>query len=428
MHTVVIGNGISGISTALSLRRNDSNVKITVVSGESELHYSRPALMYLYMGHMKYENTIPYPKSFFRKHKIDLKFGWVKGVNSKKKSIIFKSGEKLTYERLVLAVGAKSNKFGWPGQDLPGVQGLYSLQDVELLEENSKNAQSAIIVGGGLIGIELAEMLHSRGIHVSFLIRETGYWNSILPDEESAMVGRAIEKEGIKIIRKTNLSEIIEDGNGRCCKVKTEFGDELPCEIVGLTPGVSPNKSLAEKLNIATGRGIIVNSKFQTSVDDIYAVGDCAEIPTEDGKSKVEQLWYTGRAQGETLGRQLSGENCTYEPGLFYNSAKFLDIEYQVYGEVYKNREGDNHLYAEAEDGRRSIRLITNNDGYFIGVQTMGIRFRQSICHQWIEEKAEISRVLENLSDAGFDPEFTKRFEPIAARKLKAEVLKKRVA
>jgi len=106
------------------------------------------------------------------KNRIDLKRAWVKKIDYSAKSLTFDDGETMSYDQLLLATGSASNKFGWPGQDLEGVQGLYNFQDLELMEKNTVNVKNAVIIGGGLIGIEMAEMLHSRGIHVTYLIRE----------------------------------------------------------------------------------------------------------------------------------------------------------------------------------------------------------------------------------------------------------------
>lgn len=172
MHIVIIGNGITGVTAARELRKLKPDWRITIVSGESDHHYSRPALMYIYMGHMRYEHTKPYEDSFWHTNKLELVRAWVQRIDTQKKELVLDRGAPLRWDKLAIATGSVTNKFGWPGQDLRGVQGLYGLQDLELLEENTRGCSRAVIVGGGLIGIELAEMLHTRGIHVTFLVRE----------------------------------------------------------------------------------------------------------------------------------------------------------------------------------------------------------------------------------------------------------------
>ena len=285
-HIVIIGNGISGVTAARHIRKN-SNHRITIISAESKHFFSRTALMYVYMGHMKFEHTQPYENWFWKKNRIALKKGFVQTIENKSKEVIFSDGEKMTYDKLILAVGSKPNKFGWPGQDLIGVQGLYSKQDLENLERlapNNKVCKRAVIVGGGLIGIELAEMLRSRGIPVTFLIREDNFWDIVLPDGESTMINRHIEKHHIDLRLGQNLKEILSDEDGKAkAVVVAETGEEIVCNFVGLTAGVSPNISFLKDSGIELGRGIKVNRFLETNISDIYAIGDCAEQrePTE---------------------------------------------------------------------------------------------------------------------------------------------------
>ena len=194
-HVVIIGNGISGVTVARHIRKN-SNKKITIVSAETDYFFSRTALMYIYMGHMKFEHTQPYENSFWKKNRIELKKGFVESIDTTSKTLQFAEGDSLQYDKLVIATGSKPNKFGWPGQDLEGAQGLYSKQDLDSIERNApdnKTCKRAVIVGGGLIGIELAEMLNSRSIPVTFLVRENSFWNGVLPEGESAMINRHIK-------------------------------------------------------------------------------------------------------------------------------------------------------------------------------------------------------------------------------------------
>ncbi|MBI3258195.1 MAG: FAD-dependent oxidoreductase [Ignavibacteriae bacterium] len=411
MNIVIIGNGIAGITAARYIRKH-SDHSITVVSPETEYFYSRPALMYVYMGHLKFEHTKPYEDWFWKKNRIDVVHDYALTVNHKEKKVLLQSGNILGYDKLIMATGSQMNKFGWKGQDLAGVQGLYSKQDLDLMERNTRNISRGIVVGGGLIGIEVAEMLHSRNIPVTMLVRESSYWNSILPAEESAMITRHIRHQGIELRLETELKEILSDSNGRVRGVRTSKGDEITTEFVALTAGVRPNIDLAQKSSIPTNRGILVNSYFETQIDDIYAVGDCAEIVvTGEGRNQIEQLWYTGEMHGETVASSICKERTEYNRGILFNSAKFFDIEYHTYGSVNQNTVGEKSIYWEHPDRRRSIRIVYNNN-QVIGFNNLGVRYRHKICEQWIAEKRSIEYVLEHLSEANFDPEFFMKFEP----------------
>ena len=207
MHIVIIGNGIAGITTARHVRKL-SDHQITVISSESEYFFSRTALMYIYMGHMKFEHTQPYENWFWKKNRIDLVFDRVTELDTDAKTLQLKTGKSINYDKLVLALGSVPRPLPTPGANLKGVQPLYSKQDLEQLEETTKGVKQAVVIGGGLIGIELAEMLHSRGIHVTMAVREKSYWDIVLPKEEAEMISKHIKARGIDLRLDTLVGSI----------------------------------------------------------------------------------------------------------------------------------------------------------------------------------------------------------------------------
>ena len=430
-HIVIIGNGISGVTCARHIRKNDDDSAITIVSGETEHFFSRTALMYIYMGHMKYEHTKPYEDWFWKKNRINLQYTWVEKVDFDNRKLLFKDGDNLTYDILVLATGSIPNTFGWPGQDLNGVQGLYSFQDLQSMEKNTENINHAVIVGGGLIGIEMAEMLRSRDIPVTFLVREKNFWDNILPLEESQMINRHIQEHHIVLQLETELDEIISDGKGRVMAVKTKSGDIIACQFVGLTAGVSPNigflKNTKEKKHsLEIKRGILVNEFFETNIPNVYAIGDCAEFhknPAPDRRN-IEQVWYTGRMHGETLAHNLTHKQAVpYRPGIWFNSAKFLDIEYQTYGHVPPTwDESTGSFYWEHKKGKACLRILYNQDDNTIkGINAFGWRLRHEFFDKAISESWTLEKVLVNLHKANFNPEFFDPFHQEVIQKYNSE-------
>ena len=415
---IIIGNGISGITAARHIRKL-SDKRIIVISGETDHFFSRTALMYVYMGHMQYEHIKPYEDWFWGKNRIELMRAFVTKVNPETKEITLDNIRNLKYDKLVIATGSKPNKFGWPGQDLHGVQGLYSKQDLDLLEVNAPNkdvCRRAVIVGGGLIGIELAEMLRSRDIPVTFLVRENSFWDGVLPDGESAMINEHIREHHIDLKLKTNLVEILDDGHGKVKAVTTDQGQTIPCDLVGLTTGVTPNIDFLKDSGIELGRGVKVNRFLETNKPDIYAIGDCAEQHEPIGNRRpIEAVWYTGRMMGEALAQTLSNNRSAYKPGHWFNSAKFLDIEYQTYGWVFSTRGmKDYEAQFHWRHPREKICITVSydkNDGKFLGINTFGIRMRHEVFDRWLTAEAHVNDVMSHLADANFDPEFYAHYE-----------------
>lgn len=416
-HIVIIGNGIAGVTAARHIRKH-SNHQITIISAETDYFFSRTALMYVYMGHMTFEHTQPYENWFWKKNNINLKNAYVETVRTTEKKLQLSNGETMTYDTLVIATGSKPNKFGWPGQELNGVQGLYHKQDLENLERYAPNNQickRAVIVGGGLIGIELAEMLRSRNIPVTFLVRENSFWNGVLPEGESQMINQHILDHHVDLRLSTNLKAIIPDENGKVKSVTIEeTGEELACDVVGLTAGVSPNINFLKTSDIEVNRGVLVNRFLETSVPDVYAIGDCAEQRQPIGNRRpIEAVWYTGRMMGETLAQTICGNKTAYNPGHWFNSAKFFDIEYQTYGWVFsKPKEGNAHFHWKHPEENLCITIEYNvTTQKFEGINTLGIRMRHEVFDRWLTEERTVNYVIDHLSEANFDPEFYKRYE-----------------
>lgn len=438
----IIGNGVTGITAARNIRKEFSAAIIRIVSDETDYFFSRTALMYIYMGHMRAVDTEPYERSFYAKNRLELYRDRVMEIDAKKKTLSFQSGRSESYDYLLIATGSLPGKAGWPGQDLEGVHGMYSMQDLETLEKRTPEIKQAVVVGGGLIGVELAEMLHSRRIPVTFLVREEHFYNKILPPEESLMIEREITAHGIDLRLATELQEI-EGENGTVRRIKTTDGTTIETDFVGLCIGVTPNKSL--KSSVATARGYLIDEYFRTSEPDIFAAGDCAQFQSDGQPGRIEQLWYTGRMQGEAVGKilgQLSREagkadpvavdtgkkqqiieQCLpYTKGIFFNSAKFFTVEYQVYGDVPSAPKPEQTILWKHPKKNKSIRLcFEEKDGRKVitGFNLMGIRYRQQVCEQWIAEKADLPRLANELHKANFDPEFFPRYEKEVGKLIK---------
>lgn len=417
-HIAIIGNGIAGITAARFIRKLSASLpehQISVISSESEFFFSRTALMYVYMGHMRWKDIQPYETGFWEKNRINLIYNTVQEIDFKEKRLKFNQDPPLSYDKLILATGSKSNTFDLPGLHLSGVTGLYSKQDLERIESLSPKIKKAVITGGGLIGIELAEMFHSRNIPVTMLVRETDYWSSVLPPEEAKMISGHIREHHIDLKLETQLKSITDDGQGSVAGIINDRNEEIACEFVGLTIGVRPNIDFLRSGPLECDKGILVNEYLETNIPDVYAIGDCAQIRTPNsGRKNIEAVWYTGRIMGETVAHTLCRRKTMYNPGIWYNSAKFFDIEYQVYGLVPAQIKSPlNSFYWEDPNGKKSVRLIYDDESRIIkGFNLMGIRFRHEVCERWIQLETKLDEVIANIRLAFFDPEFFKDIAP----------------
>ena len=228
------------------------------------------------------------------------------------------------------------------------------------------------------------------------------------------MIGREIRRHGIDLRLATEIERILPDEGGRACAVLTRQGERLDCGFVALTVGVSPNVAFLEGSGIETDRGVLVDRFLRTSAEDVYAAGDCVQLrETQPGRRAIEPVWYVGRKMGETLAETLCGAPTAYDQGIWFNSAKFFDLEWQVYGDVPAEAPaGVERFYWEDPGGRRALRIDHDaDDGAVRGFNLLGIRYRHELCERWIRRGTPLREVLADLGAANFDPEFHRQFE-----------------
>jgi len=408
-HLIIIGNGIAGTTTALEVRTRRSG-RITLISNEARSFFSRPALMYVFMGQLTLEQTQPFPETFWRDHALERRMATVSAVRPESRSILLDSGESLTYDQLVIASGSRTRFPPARGLGAKGVQGFYGLADLQNMEAAMERTRDAVIVGGGLIGVELAEMLLSRGKKVTMLVRESHPWGSVLPAEEGALVARQMRQHGLQLRCNSQLQELHADSQGFAQSITTRSGETLPCQWLGLATGVQPNIEFLSGSGIPTRAGVLVDPFLSTSLPAVYACGDCAEI-CWPGTAKVETVWYTGRRQAEALAQTLCGQPTRYDPGIWFNSAKFFDVEYQVYGRIpARMEEGHFSFFWQNPEGNKCLRMVGNGkDGTLLGIHAFGMRLSHRVCSGWIAGGARVAEAVNQFSRADFESEFSPR-------------------
>lgn len=406
MKYVIIGNGVAGINAALTIRGRDADAEITVISGESDYFYSRTALMYAFMDRMSLRDLEPYERKVWDRQKIRRMRGWVLDLDASNHIVSLDNGSTVEFDRLLLATGSVPRRPEWRGLDeaKDGVCHFVSLQDLAQCEHLTSTSREAVLVGGGLIGVELAECLVHHGCRLTFLVLEPWYWPAALGGDEGAMISDHIRNHGVNLLLNEEVHEVLNDSSGRVRGVRTVSGKEFGCQMLGITIGVRPCIDWLKR--VATppllGRGILVGPDFRTSLPHVFAAGDCAELM--EG-SIVEQIWYSARRQGELAGLSMLGDAIAYRPPLFYNSAKFFDIEYTTVGRVNDAPADAVNFYRRIPGKEASVRII-EHDGAVIGFNMLGSRWNNTILESWIRERRSMAYVINVLDQAQFDVEF----------------------
>ena len=412
MRCVIVGNGVAAVEAAITLRQADRGAEITVVSDESGLPFSRPALMYVFMGQLRFQDTLLYDATRLKELNLNLLQGRAIGLDTSRNCVVLDSGNELSYDQLLIATGSRPKVMRFQGHDnlfgLRNVCGFYHLRDLSKLDQLCRESRRAVITGGGLIGIEVAEMLQSRGLTVDFVVREQDYWRSQLPAWEARRLSQRIRRHGIQLHLGSEVASLKKDGE-KIVEVHTSGGRVLPNDLFVISIGVEPNIAFLSGSDVRCKTGVLVDAHQRTSAPNVYAAGDCAELQSSEGASRIEKVWYTAKAQGKIAGLNLAGQERRYEPGLWFNSAKFFDLEYQVYGEVpVKDLPGDKHYLTDVDLGNAMWRVIERG-GRIIGMSAFGIRLRHREVERVIQEGRDWPAFKNLIESLSFDSEFSRR-------------------
>lgn len=402
---VIIGNGVAGVTAAITLRRRDPKAEITLVSGEGPFFFSRTAMMYALMGQMDLPQLEPYERSFWKQQKLQLVQDWVTDLDASHRQVRTSSGRTIPYDRLLIATGSSPRLPDWAGlaEAKTGVVNFVSRQDLERCEQMLPRTRSAIVVGGGLIGVELVECLVHHGIPVKFLVREPRFFQAALSIDEAKIVEAHLRAKGVDLVTQETVTQVGVSGTGAVSRVEVSSGRQYECDLLGIAIGVRPTVDWLRQVGDPPeiGRGVQVDAGFRTSLPSVYAAGDCAEIGVG---GLVEQLWYSAKRQGELAALAMLGDPVHYSPPVFYNSSKFFEIEFTCVGISHPGPDG--REYFHAAPGRPvSVRLM-EKDGAFAGVSLLGSRWRHQSFERWIAERRTVDYVIEHLREAQFDVEF----------------------
>ncbi len=418
MKYVIIGNGVAGINSANEIRRRDTSAEITIISKESDHFFSRTALMYIFCGQMSQQDIEPFERDHYQRMNYKRVRDEVLRIDTNNKTIYLAKQNTIQYDRLLIASGSVGRLPGFLGEELDEVGNFVTWQNLEWLQEKAKTAKHACIIGGGLIGIETAEILLLAGINVSFIIREDWFWPIALNKNEGDLITEQMKHHSCDVYLKTDLQEIVER-DGHVAGIKTKQGDEIDCDLIVFAIGVRPQTDWLKESGIVldSSGGIVVNEFLQTNVDDVYAAGDCTSVVWFNNVRRPEQLWYTSRDQGKIAGGNITGDKQIYKRGMFYNSAKFFDLEYTTAGYVNFKLDNEADWYQHEQGTNYTQRITYLPDNTVIGFNFIGRRWDHRPLMKWINEKRTLDWVISHLHEANYDEECMPKFTPLTIAK-----------
>ncbi|VXC45947.1 nitrite reductase large subunit NirB [Pseudomonas sp. 8O] len=275
---VMIGNGMAGVRTLEELLKLAPDLyDITVFGAEPHPNYNRILLSPVLAGEQTFEEIVLNDLNWYAENDIKLLLGRkVVKIDRKKRLVIADDGSEAEYDRLLIATGSNPFILPIPGKDLAGVIGYRDIADTQMMMDTAKTHKHAVVIGGGLLGLEAANGLKLRGMDVTVV--HIGDWllERQLDRTAGELLQKSLEDRGLKFLLPKHTAELLDNGEGRVCAVKFKDGEVIPADLVVMAAGIRPNSELAESAGLACNRGILVNDTLQTFDPRVYAIGECA--------------------------------------------------------------------------------------------------------------------------------------------------------
>jgi NAD(P)H-nitrite reductase large subunit len=338
---VIIGSGVAAIAAAQAIREKDTSSELTLICDERAGYYSRPGLAYLLSDEIPETQLFPLSEADFKRLNVKRVYGRVARVEPQNHLLVFQDQTSLTYTRLLLATGAQAMRLTLPGSDLQGIVTLDTLQDARNLLKLAHQSRTALVVGGGITALELAEALLARKVKTHYFIRGERFWSNVLDETESRLVENRLKERGLLVHFSTEVRELLGQ-RGKLIGVRTQDGKVLNCDLLALAIGVLPRSELAISAGLSMDRGILVDEKMQTSAADIFAAGDVAQVfDPVSGKSVLDSLWTPARQQGRIAGLNIAGVAESYRRTAPVNVSRLADLPVTIIGAVGRGSDKD---------------------------------------------------------------------------------------
>ena len=382
MKYVIIGGSAAAIGCIEGIRSRDKAGEIVLVTGETEWNYSRPLISYLLEGKTARDKMWCRPDSFFAENGVTVKAGVLAtGLDAASKSVLLSTGERLAYDRLLMATG--SRPFVPPIPGLSTVERTFSFQtlaDAETLAAALRPESRVLILGAGLTGVKCAEGIRARCAEITIVDLAPRVLPAVLDDTAAAMVRERMEENGVRFY----LGDSAEAFCGNTARFKS--GTELEFDVLVTAVGVRPNTQLVTDAGGAADRGILVDGGCATTLPDVYAAGDCAQgYDAVSGEKRMLPLWPNAMLQGETAGVNMAGGSADYTQGIALNASGVFGLHMVTAGSYA------GESFTVQRDGGYK-RLVTA-DGVLKGVIMVGDVARAGIYTDLIRKKKPLAEL-----------------------------------
>lgn len=398
---LIIGGGIAGTMAAETIRKQDATGSIAIVEEEPYRLYSKVMLSKppWFLGKVPFDAVWLKTEAWYQEQKIDLLIGHLAtSLDPKKKVITCADKTELGYGKLLLATGASARPWTVNGADKDGVFPLRTLDDGKGIIATCERAKRAVLVGGGFISFEIAELLRDKNIDVTVLSRESYYWEPVLDPAAGRIVEAALKQAGVKLLYKTDVQEVL--GGKSVEGVRLSDGTVLDCELVVCGIGVIYLNDWLASSGLAFKRGILANEYLETNLPDVWTAGDAAQY--QDAVLNEEAMfvnWANAMTQGQVAGQNMAGVKTKFEFVSMYSAHGFgTNIAF-----VGETRVADGcEALVRGDDGKTHGVLVLRGNK-LIGATLINRNDEIGALKKVIEQRLDLTGKTAELVDPAFD-------------------------
>jgi|SRR5215467_50963 len=310
---VIVGASLAGGTAAVTLRDEGFDGDIVLIGAEPQLPYSRPPLSKGYLrGQERFEDQLVKPGSYYAEQRIQLKLGVrATAIDPKQKLVELEGGERVAYDRLLVATGGRNRPFTVPGANLAGVFQLRTVEDCDRIRAAATRGRRAVVIGFSFIGSEVSASLRQLGVEVVAIEPSRLPFARVLGDEVGQVLADIHREKGVERISEDSVDAL--EGSGRVTRVRTKKGRVIDCDLVVAGIGIQPNVELLAAAGAQVDNGVLVDERCRTSLPDVFAAGDVANhLHPIFGRLRVEH-WNNGYQHGAAAGRSLLGRGGPYD-------------------------------------------------------------------------------------------------------------------
>ena len=390
---LIVGNGVAGASAAESIKRLDPDGRITMLSTEADSFYSRPRLPELMANEVAVERITLRSASWYAEQGIELLLKTeAASVDHGARTVNTLKGQTLPYDELLLATGASSLIPPVPGAQTAGVFSLRTADDARAIGLAAAKTSAAVLVGGGLLGLEAGAALARLGLSV----RVAEFFDRLLPRQMdapgAAKLQARLESMGFSFYLGARSKEIVPENGG--LSLVLEDGRRLSGGLILFSAGIRGNVELARQLGLAMDKGVQVDDRMGTSLPGVWAAGDHVEH-----RGRLYGLWASSKAQGEVAGVNMAGGQAVYEGTVPSSSLKVAGIDLTSVGDI----DAEGKLEAAVWQDADSYRKIVLENGVIKGFIFLGVTAGIRECRAAMERKTDVSALAPGMREAGFD-------------------------